>query len=237
MNIKKLEQNWEKFGQRDPLWSILAVSGKENSNFWKKKEFFKTGESEIKKLVKQIKLYKKDQIFNKALDFGCGVGRLTQALAKYFNEVYGIDIASSMIKLAQKYNTNKGKCKYFVNKTNDLLLFQSNFFDFIYSHITLQHMENRYTKNYLKEFIRIIKPNGLLIFQCPSKEIHKPFFIKILWYKFKRMILNRPIMEMYPFERRKLSHFLKKNHVKIIAIIKDFDCGPEWLSYHYYVTK
>ncbi len=27
----------------------------------------------------------------KALDFGCGVGRVTQALAQYFDEVYGVD--------------------------------------------------------------------------------------------------------------------------------------------------
>lgn len=58
-------------------------------------------------------------IIKKALDFGCGMGRLTQALTKYFEEVYGIDIAPSMIKLTEKYNRYDNKCKFFLNTTDD----------------------------------------------------------------------------------------------------------------------
>lgn len=45
-----------------------------------------------------------------ALDFGCGVGRLTQALAAHFDEVTGVDISPSMIKLAKKYSRHGDGC-------------------------------------------------------------------------------------------------------------------------------
>ena len=36
-----------------------------------------------------------------ALDFGCGIGRLSQALAEHFDQVYGVDISPKMIELAR----------------------------------------------------------------------------------------------------------------------------------------
>ena len=46
---------------------------------------------------------------------------------------------------------------------------ESDSFDFIYSHITLQHIAPRFTKIYLKQFLRLLKPQGLLYFQLPSQ--------------------------------------------------------------------
>ena len=108
---------------------------------------------------------------NKALDFGCGVGRLTQALCLYFDQCYGVDIAPSMIELAEKYNRYTRKCRYYINSAQDLSLFENNSFNFIYSNIVLQHMEPKYSKNFIKEFIRVLAGDGLLIFQIPSERI------------------------------------------------------------------
>lgn len=54
----------------------------------------------------------------RALDFGCGVGRLTQALGARFDEVVGIDISSSKVKLAEELNTSPN-CKFVVNNVAD----------------------------------------------------------------------------------------------------------------------
>ena len=86
----------------------------------------------------------------RALDFGCGVGRLTQALATYFDEAVGVDIAPSMVKLAKRYNRFKARCVYYVNREADLRLFPDQQFDFIYTNIVLQHMKPEYAKSYIK---------------------------------------------------------------------------------------
>jgi 2-polyprenyl-3-methyl-5-hydroxy-6-metoxy-1,4-benzoquinol methylase len=92
-----------------------------------------------------------------ALDFGCGVGRLTQALADHFDEVWGVDIASSMIEGARRLDRSGGRCRYLVNGRPRVVRDAS--FGFILSLIVLQHLEPEYIRSYLREFIRLLAPD------------------------------------------------------------------------------
>lgn len=170
MNIKDLQKNWNDFGKADPLWAILTKSDKRGGK-WGIDEFFETGIKTINLVFKHIETLGIDLSRGKALDFGCGVGRLTQPLARYFDEVCGVDVAPSMIELAKKYNRQGNKCNYYLNNADDLKLFSNGCFNFIISVITLQHMKPQYSKNYIKEFLRILTPHGVLIFQLPSKPV------------------------------------------------------------------
>lgn len=113
-------------------------------------EFFELGRREIDALMKDIISMGFNLSRRRALDFGSGIGRVTQVLARYFEEVSGIDRASSMIELARQYNRYPEKCRYFLNDSGNPKLFRDNHFNFVYSNITLQHMEPRYSMNYLK---------------------------------------------------------------------------------------
>jgi SAM-dependent methyltransferase len=168
MNLKELKTNWDEFGKQDPLWAILTEPTKKNNN-WKPDEFFKTGEEEIKSILNYTESLGISSSRKRAFDFGCGVGRLTQALCPYFDECYGVDIAPSMIESANKYNRYGNKCNYYVNDSDNLSLFEDNYFDFIYSKIVLQHIKPEYSRNYIKEFLRVLAPGGLLVFQAPSE--------------------------------------------------------------------
>lgn len=170
MKFEQLQKNWDQFGKIDPLWAILTNEEKRN-NKWDVEEFFRTGKTEIDGVMEYINFLHHPLRRQKALDFGCGVGRLTQALCRYFDQCYGIDIAPSMIELAEKYNSYGSKCRYYTNPAQNLSLFEDNSFDFIYSNMVLQHMEPEYSKNYIKEFIRVLAGDGLLIFQIPSERV------------------------------------------------------------------
>jgi SAM-dependent methyltransferase len=74
-----------------------------------------------------------------------------------------------MISEAKKFNRRGERCTYVQNDRPDLALFQDSFFDFIYTNIVLQHMRPEYSKAYLKEFLRVLTPGGLLVFQIPSE--------------------------------------------------------------------
>ncbi|OGE80249.1 MAG: hypothetical protein A2660_00045 [Candidatus Doudnabacteria bacterium RIFCSPHIGHO2_01_FULL_45_18] len=145
MDIKNLQKSWNNFGKKDPLWAVLAWPSKKN-NKWEADEFFETGIREVDGVMKYIGSSGINISRRKALDFGCGVGRTTQALVNYFDETFGVDIATSMIERAKKYNQYGDRCKYYVNENDDLSLFNDDSFDFIYSNIVLQHMELRYSK-------------------------------------------------------------------------------------------
>jgi ubiquinone/menaquinone biosynthesis C-methylase UbiE len=170
MNIKDLQKNWDKFGKRDPLGAILWDSEKKE-NKWKVDEFFETGVKEIGSIMEYAQSLGLIIPRGKALDFGCGVGRISQALVAYFDEVIGVDIAPSMLRLAEKYNRFGNRCRYYLNATDDLTVFGDNSFDFIFTTIVLQHMKPEYSRKYLREFIRLLTPRGILIFQLPSEKI------------------------------------------------------------------
>jgi ubiquinone/menaquinone biosynthesis C-methylase UbiE len=53
--------------------------------------------------------------------------------------VVGVDIAPSMIELAEEMNRHGGRCRYVLNGEDNLRVFPESFFDLIYSNITLQH--------------------------------------------------------------------------------------------------
>ncbi|MFQ5410734.1 MAG: class I SAM-dependent methyltransferase [Phycisphaerae bacterium] len=41
-------------------------------------------------------------------------------------------------------------------------------YDFVFSHIALQHMEPNYAAAYIREFARLLAPGGLTLFQIPD---------------------------------------------------------------------
>ena len=235
MNIKDLQHNWNSLAETDPLWAVLTESGK-SKNRWSRDEFFATGVHEIDTLMATIQTLPVHLSYGRALDFGCGVGRLSQALANYFDKVVGVDIAPAMIKQADEFNQKGTHCTYRVNETNDLAQFEDASFDLVHSHITLQHMEPHYAKNYIKEFLRVLKRDGLLVFQIPSEPANtlKGYIIRVT----PRKLLNKyRKMEMHGIQRKQMQHFLEQQGANVIHMQKETGAGSGWNSYRYFVTK
>lgn len=168
MELGELGENWDAFGKIDPLWAILTEPEKRWGG-WDPVEFFGTGRQEIDRVMKYIDTLGVHVRRQRALDFGCGVGRLTQALCAYFDECAGLDIAPSMIEQARRFNRYGDRCSYFLNQRDDLSLFPDNHFDFILTVIVLQHMDPQYIRAYLAEFMRILAPGGLAYIHVPGQ--------------------------------------------------------------------
>jgi SAM-dependent methyltransferase len=168
MRLEQLQENWDLFGKKDPLWAILTDPHHRDQK-WELAKFFESGENEIAGIMRHAESLNLSFGRGTALDFGCGVGRLTQALCHHFDWCCGVDIAPSMIDLARRYNRHGERCQYYVNDADNLRLFEENRFDFICSIIVLQHMQPQYGKSYISEFLRVLKPGGLLVFQMSGE--------------------------------------------------------------------
>ncbi|MBZ5520913.1 MAG: class I SAM-dependent methyltransferase [Acidobacteriia bacterium] len=174
-SLKTLQQDWEKFAQLDPLWSICADPRKREGR-WQEEDFFESGRREIATVLQRLKAIGHFPVTEgPALDFGCGVGRLTRALAEYFTECWGVDIAPTMIEKARAYHQQEPRCRFQLNE-GDLSAFPDQYFSFIYSSIVLQHIDTKYVRRYLAEFGRVLKPGGLLVFQMADVLQGGPWF-------------------------------------------------------------
>lgn len=170
MDLVSLQRHWHEFGVTDPLWAVLT-DNRFKGNRWDPIVFFQSGENEIKSIISRLERIEARFPRRRALDFGCAVGRLTQALCAYFERVDGVDIAPSMIEQAKRYNQYGDRCHYYLNAVDNLGIFADNQYDFIYSRLVLQHMEPRYAEKYIREFIRVLVPGGVAVFQVPAHRI------------------------------------------------------------------
>ncbi len=247
MGIRGLQRIWDALGRSDPLWAILTDPSKKG-NRWHLDEFFETGVREIDALFEYIGTLGVARSRRRALDFGCGVGRLTQALARDFARVDGVDIAPSMIARAREYNRRGDRCQFHVNGSGDLRLFDDDTFDLIYSNITLQHIPPPHAAGYLGELVRVLAPGGLLIFQIPAgvdaararrpkQRLKRMLPAPALTFFYAVTQLWRSGMTMHPIAKQEVVGLLEGAGARMIDVSPDASAGDGWISYRYCTTK
>ena len=162
------QRDWNELAEMDPLWAILSAPGKRYGK-WDVAEFLESGEREIEDALEHGRRLGFPQSFDSALDFGCGVGRLTRALAGRFQTSVGVDVSPVMIEQAHRLNADRPACSFVLNTTDDLAFASDGAFDLVYCNIVLQHLPSHSTmERYIREFVRVVRPGGLLVFQLPS---------------------------------------------------------------------
>lgn len=167
-SLRRHQRDWEDLGELDPCWAILAYPERRFGR-WDLDEFFRSGEEEIARLRVDMQRLGYPTRAERALDFGCGVGRLTRSLAPHFRRVYGVDVSAPMITAARKLNAGLLNCEFVLNGHPDLRIFPNDHFDLIYSVLVLQHLPTRAAiVAYVADFARVLAPGGLLVCQIPS---------------------------------------------------------------------
>ncbi len=190
MTLKDVQKTYEDYGKEDPLYAVLSRKDAKN-NKWDVDEFFASGREEIAGAMAHLSKLGVNVNKGRAMDFGCGVGRLTQALCEEFECAVGIDISCSMIEGAEQHNKFGDRCEYRVNTTDHLAQLEDSSFDFVYSNISLQHSPPEASSNYIAEFFRILRPGGVALFQIPSGPRHDPGSLGAKAYAIKRGPLRR----------------------------------------------
>lgn len=101
----------------------------------------------------------------KVLDAGCGDGRLSIIIAQEEYKVIGVDFSSKMVKTA-KSRVNNYPYVYFMIGDLCNLPFINQSFDIIVNCDVIEHIFNK--KKLVKEFNRILKPDGIVILSTPN---------------------------------------------------------------------
>jgi SAM-dependent methyltransferase len=164
-NVEHLSREWDELACGDALWEVLSDPERSGGR-WRLDEFFASGAAEVEAALERARELGRPERFGRALDFGCGVGRLTRALAGHFDECVGVDVSPQMVERARELNVDRPNCEFVVNVASDLGRFADGSFDLVYSSKVLQHMPSgELARAYVAEFLRVLAPGGLAVFQ------------------------------------------------------------------------
>ena len=160
--------NWNALAEFDPLWTILSEPDKKFGK-WNREEFFSSGAREAQRVLAICKANSIDISFDRFLDFGCGVGRMTRGFSGFFQSGVGLDVSEKMISLARQFNPEVKHCEFVANQSA-VLPFANESFDFVFTVLVLQHLPSKdLILTYIAEFVRVTKKNGVVVFQLPIR--------------------------------------------------------------------
>ena len=98
------DQAWREWAEQDPYYAVVSDDAFRGENLQRNLDrFFRSGDQLIASVLEQAKRHGMEpRRYELALDFGCGVGRLSMPLARRFQRVVGIDVSPEMLREAEK---------------------------------------------------------------------------------------------------------------------------------------
>jgi ubiquinone/menaquinone biosynthesis C-methylase UbiE len=215
---------------------------------WTLDEFFSTGERHVSSVLRRCGELGMPIKYRRALDFGCGVGRLTRAFASRFSGCVGIDVSAEMVSQARELNKQFPNCEFVVNHS-DKLPFPDQSFDFVSSFIVLQHIQaEQEILSWVAEFIRALDRGGVVVFQLPDRPSVRRRIQgrRRLWLLLRRLGLSEPFLyeslglspiKMSGVAPEKVKHAMKKAGAEIVAVEQDTMAGTGYHSFTYFGFK
>jgi SAM-dependent methyltransferase len=147
--------DWNDLGEVEPFFAVLTDERflRDRMSEEDRSAFFASGEADIAHLFDLIA--RPDFAPKSALDFGCGVGRLTRALVKRIERVAGVDVAPSMLRIARE-NVPQAVFSEEIPAER---------FDLIVSLIVFQHIPVRRGEQLLDELLSHLSDHGVAALQ------------------------------------------------------------------------
>ncbi len=154
-----MREDWNARAREDAYYYV-AFGRREQEDA----EFLGTASDVIRLLTADLRrLPRGDARARRALEIGCGPGRLLRPMSRFFGEIHGVDISDEMIGLARRKLADIAHAHAHHAADSDLRAFASESFDFVYSYAVFQHIPSReVVLGYLAEAYRVLKPGGVL---------------------------------------------------------------------------
>jgi len=154
---------WENFGRVDPYFGVLTDEGfrRERLDDTALERFFETGRGHVDRVLQLAADHVGHELRpRRAMDFGCGVGRLVVPLAARAQQVVGVDVAPSMLAEARRVCDARGLTNVELLPTPQLASLRADF-DLVHSYIVFQHIPLREGYELFARLVGLLAPGGV----------------------------------------------------------------------------
>ena len=155
--VRDTDADWRELGASNPYWGVISHPDFQAENITPERieQFYESGPFHIGPMVADLEKLTGVKPSGRALDFGCGVGRLAEAMLAYADEVTGVDISPGMLELARA----RGSKVRYVDTIPD------EQFDWINSFIVFQHIPPARGEQIFETLLSKLAPGGMISLQ------------------------------------------------------------------------
>lgn len=168
-------RQWERYGALDPYYGVLSEPGFHHARLdtSAQERFFESGRRHVAETLAAIESAVGAGLeCSVALDYGCGVGRLTLPLAERCERVYGVDVSPSMLREAERNAERMGLHNVEwvpAGRLEEL----GGAYDLVQSFLVFQHIPVREGERIFAALVRGLRPGGVGSIQVALRPRHR----------------------------------------------------------------
>jgi SAM-dependent methyltransferase len=159
-----MERYWDRAAREDPFH---YVDSREPLGAPDEEAFWRGGEEVLDRLLSDVGVDLRGD--EDVVEIGCGIGRLTRALALRTRHVHALDVSAVMLADAGRYNHELGNVDWIHGDGATLAPLSDAQFDACVSFVVFQHLPTaELTYGYVQEMGRVLRPGGWSAFQVSN---------------------------------------------------------------------
>ena len=156
--MRRSDRVWKQLAKEEPYSAIIAHETRT--------DFFASGNRHVQDVFRLIHRLEPEFAPRRALDFGCGVGRVLIPLALRCDEAVGVDISTEMLDEARRNCAERG-CTNVEFATELDQLANEPKFDLVHSFIVLQHLSPTRGQAIISALVDLLDDDGIGVIQVP----------------------------------------------------------------------
>lgn len=167
--FEKTKGAWQRLGKEEPYFSVITHDELKTEHITEQaiSDFYASGKLNALEIIDSLKRNEIENIGElDILELGCGCGRITGSLSKYFKHVTAVDISEGNLKIAKETIVSENVEFLLMREVEDYLKLPST--DVVYSLMVLQHNCPSVVEYILNIMMGKLKSGGVFMFQIPT---------------------------------------------------------------------
>lgn len=217
--FRRVQETWQTLGEEQPHWSVVTAEEFRPGRIGESLEsFYASGEENVATLARTLARNGIDASrVRRCMDFGCGVGRLTVALAKRFPEVVAVDVSASHLAVAREALSRFGVANASLHRLETIEdVAGLPVVDLVYSVIVLQHNPPPVMHALFEGLLGRLAPGGAAVIQVPT---YLPPGYRFDLAEYEKG--GERQMEMHPLPQRDVFAIARAAGVEVLEVLED----------------
>ncbi len=227
------KKTWDEIAEKDAYFGVATHEKYRSASLddEARRAFFESGREHVDLVFRELEgAFGRLEKPEKALDYGCGVGRILIPFAGRCERVAGVDISGGMLDESKRNLTDAGVENVDLLTAEDFLADDESRYDLVHSYIVLQHIEPRVGYGIIEKILTGLKPGGVGMIHVTHTD-NAPVFTRLRSRIYRDLPFvhaalgsirseDRPFIPMYSYEMSLVKSLVRANGCRVGSSIE-----------------